>query len=105
MAGEGVHIVAQVEQPPPQPQAVWCFDLIAYPDGSHTIFSGPPGGGAGAMASTLPGVTFKQRCFQTWTEAAYYITGGTVILPPTATQRDYVEAVNAFLARPIPALP
>ena len=105
LAGEEARIVAQIEQPPPKPQDVWCFDLVAYADGRHTIFGDAPGGGAGMMASTLPDVTVKQRCFPTWTEAAYYITGGTVILPPTATQQDYVEAVNAFLDRPIPALP
>jgi hypothetical protein len=105
MAGDTVRIVAQIEQPPPQPVNIWCFDLITYPDGRHTIFAEGPGGAAGGMASTLPGVTLEQRCFQTWTEAAYYITGGTVILPPTATQQDYVKAVNAFLGRPLPALP
>jgi hypothetical protein len=104
LAGDDARIVAQIEQPPQQPQDVWCFDLVTYADGRHTIFGDAPGGGAGVIASTLPGVTMKQRCFPTWTEAAYYITGGTVILPPTATQQDYLEAVNAFLDRPIPEL-
>jgi hypothetical protein len=105
MAGAAARIVAQREQPPLAPPNVWCFDLVTYPDGRHTIFAEPPGGASGGMAATLPGVTLRQRCFPTWAGAAYYITGGTVILPPTATQQDYAEAVDAFLDRPIPSLP
>lgn len=105
MAGEDVRITAQIEQSPPQLPNVWCFDLISYTDGRRTIFAAQPGDGAGGMASIMPGATYKQRCFQTWVEAAYYISGGTVILPPEATKQDYLDAVDTFLDRPIPALP
>lgn len=105
LSGPDVEIVAQLEQAPQALAAIWCFDIVTYPDGRHTIFAEEPGGGAGIMASTLPGVTWKQRCFPTWTAAAYYITGGTIILPPQATRQDYLEAVEAFLDRPIPTLP
>jgi hypothetical protein len=100
-----VRIVGQVVQPPPSPKDVWCFDLVHYPDGRHTIFADEPGAGAGTMAATLPGVTVQQRCFPTWAGAAYYITGGTVVLSPYAVKQDYLDAVKAFLDRPLPALP
>lgn len=76
---------------------VHCYEVIQHEDGRIGYIGHPP------MAQKFQADPGEQhvasRCFHTWAEAAFFITGGEVRLPANATQKDYERATQEFSAK------
>lgn len=79
-----------------QGESVWCFDVIADAKGGRHTFGHPPGIKASAVAASMGGTALEQHCFDSWADAASYITGNQVKLPDDATEEDYVRETDRF---------
>ena len=79
-----------------QGESVWCFDITADAKGGRHTFGHPPGIKASAVAASIGGTAVEQHCFDSWADAASYITDSQVILPDDATEEDYVRETDRF---------
>ena len=89
------------------PGEIWCFSEIKTVNNLVVTVPHPPGGRA-AIETVLDGLSNRSEfenytirasiCFQSWPEAADYITGGEVWLPGEATESDYRAAIKEWQA-------
>jgi hypothetical protein len=79
-----------------QGESVWCFDVTADAKGGRHTFGHPPGIKASAVAASMGGTAVEQHCFDSWADAASYITGGQVTLSDDASEEDYVRETDRF---------